>query len=54
MSSEAIANFDVYAWFAVGLFVAGLFAVMIYERETSKSKRQPQQQTGPAAADAEE
>lgn len=53
MAAEAIANFDVYAWFAVGLFVAGLFAVMIYERESSKSKRQPQQQTGSAATDIE-
>ena len=29
MSSEAIANFDMYAWVAVGLFITGLFAVMV-------------------------
>jgi hypothetical protein len=42
MSTEAIANFDSYVWVAIGLFIAGLFAVMVYERESSKSKRHQQ------------
>ena len=46
-----IANFGSYALVAVGLFIAGLFAVMVYERSSSKTKRE-QQRTG-AAADAE-
>ncbi|MGI0015664.1 MAG: hypothetical protein ACREBU_19785 [Nitrososphaera sp.] len=50
MAAEAIANFDTYAWVAVGLFIAGLFAVMVYERESSKSKRQ---QPGTTPADIE-
>jgi len=48
MATEAIANFDTYAWVAVGLFIAGLFAVMVYERESSKSKRHQQPGTAPA------
>jgi hypothetical protein len=51
MSAEAIANFDSYAWVAVGLFIAGLFAVIVYERERSKSKDHEQQ--GTAARDTE-
>jgi hypothetical protein len=43
-----IANFDYYALVAVGLFIAGLFAVMVYERSSSKTKRE-QQRPGTAA-----
>src|SRR3989442_4725971 len=43
-----IANFDSYALVAVGLFIAGLFAVIVYERSSSKTKRE-QQRTGTAA-----
>jgi hypothetical protein len=46
MVGEAIANFDSYVWVAAGLFVVGLFAVMVYEKSSSKSKQQQ-----PAAAD---
>ena len=42
-----IANFDSYALVAVGLFIAGLFAVMVYER--SSSTKREQQRTGTAA-----
>ena len=54
MSGEAIANFDSYVMVAVGLFIAGLFAVMVYERSSAKAKREQQQQqqqqrTGTAA-----
>ena len=53
MAGEAIANFDSYAMVAVGLFIAGIFAVMVYERSSSKAKREEQQQqqqrTGTAA-----
>lgn len=43
-----IANFDYYALLAVGLFIVGLFAVMIYERSSQKQKRE-QQRAGRAA-----
>jgi hypothetical protein len=49
MAGEAIANFESYIWVAVGLFITGLFAVMVYEKSSSKSKRQSQQQPGSAA-----
>jgi FlaG/FlaF family flagellin (archaellin) len=53
MSGEAIANFDSYVMVAVGLFIAGLFTVMVYERSGAKAKREQQQQqqqrTGTAA-----
>jgi heme exporter protein D len=46
MATEGIANFDSYAWLAAGLFIIGLFTVMIYEISSSKIKgfRQQQQQ----------
>lgn len=53
MSAEAIANFDMYAWAAVGLFITGLFAVMVYEKSSSESKRNRQQQSGTAANNTE-
>jgi hypothetical protein len=53
MSAEAIANFDTYAWVAVGLFITGLFAVMLYEKSNSESKRNRQQQSGTAANNTE-
>jgi hypothetical protein len=46
MVGEAIANFEPYVWVAVGLFVVGLFGVMVYEKSSSRSKQQQ-----PAAAD---
>jgi hypothetical protein len=42
MVAEAITNYDSYAWVAVGLFITGLFAIMVYERSSSKAKRQQQ------------
>ena len=48
MVGEAIANFEPYIGVAIGLFVAGLFAVMVYERASSKSRQQP------AAADRDD
>ncbi|MDQ3883927.1 MAG: hypothetical protein M3239_00600 [Thermoproteota archaeon] len=55
MAGEAIANFDSYVIVAVGLFIVGLFAVMVYERSSSKAKReqQHQQQRTGTAADTE-
>jgi hypothetical protein len=41
---DAITNFDSYAWIAAGLFVIGLFGIMIYEKSSSKFKRYPTQQ----------
>jgi hypothetical protein len=40
MVAGAIANFDTFVWISVGLFVMGLIGVMVYERSSSKSKRQ--------------
>lgn len=43
-----ITNFDSYALIAAGLFVIGLFSVMVYEKSSSKAKQhvKQQQQTG--------
>ncbi|MFL6337940.1 MAG: hypothetical protein ACJ718_02335 [Nitrososphaeraceae archaeon] len=43
-----ITNFDSYALIAAGLFVIGLFSVMVYEKSNSKAKQRTrqQQQTG--------
>jgi hypothetical protein len=48
MVGEAIANYSTYVGIAIGLFVVGLFAVMIYEKSGSKSKQQQR-----AAADTD-
>ena len=53
MIGETIANFDSYVMVAVGLFIAGLFAVMVYERSSAKAKREQQQQHTGTAADTE-
>lgn len=46
MIGEVIANFDQYAWVALGLFVAGILTVLIYDNgaAASKPKRWKQQQ----------
>lgn len=49
MVGEAIANFEPYVGVAIGLFVVGLFAVMVYEKSSGKSKQQQR-----AAADADD
>ena len=42
-----ITNFDSYALIAAGLFVIGLFLVIVYQKSSSKTKRRTQeQQTG--------
>jgi ABC-type Fe3+ transport system permease subunit len=42
-----IINFDSYALIAAGLFVIGLFLVIVYQKSSSKTKRRAQeQQTG--------
>jgi hypothetical protein len=47
MVVEAITNFDSYVWVAVGLFITGLFAIMVYEGSTtSKAKQYHRQQPG--------
>jgi hypothetical protein len=46
MVVEAITNFDSYVWVAVGLFITGLFAIMVYEGSTSKAKQYHHQQPG--------
>jgi heme exporter protein D len=44
MAAEGIVNFDSYAWLAVGLFITGLLAIMVYEKSSSKIKQSKQQQ----------
>ena len=42
-----ITNFDSYALIAAGLFVIGLFLVIVYQKSSSKTKRRAhEQQTG--------
>jgi hypothetical protein len=42
-----ITNFDSYALIAAGLFVIGLFLVIVYQKSSSKTKqRAREQQTG--------
>ena len=42
-----ITNFDSYALIAAGLFVIGLFLVIVYEKSSSKAKQHArEQQTG--------
>lgn len=40
MVLESIPNFDSYVWIAVGLFIAGLFSIMAYEKSNSQSKQE--------------
>lgn len=45
MAGEIITNFEIYVWIALGLFVAGIVAVLIYENGMTNSnlKRRKQQ-----------
>ncbi|MGB7633740.1 MAG: hypothetical protein WBL68_08445 [Nitrososphaeraceae archaeon] len=36
MAVEAISNFDLYAWVAVGLFVLGIIGVLVYEKSDAQ------------------
>ncbi|MDQ6668980.1 MAG: hypothetical protein M3Y53_12255 [Thermoproteota archaeon] len=50
MVAGAIPNFDTFVWISVGLFIVGLIGTMVYERSSSKAKRQqpqPQSQRQP-------
>jgi hypothetical protein len=38
MVGEIVANFDLYVWIALGLFVAGVFAALIYDNSTATFK----------------
>ncbi|HZA07322.1 MAG TPA: hypothetical protein VE619_06425 [Nitrososphaeraceae archaeon] len=44
MPTDLVANFDSFIWVAVGLFIAGLFTIMVYGRSSSKEKQYPRQQ----------
>jgi len=46
MTADVVANFDSFIWVAVGLFITGLFAIMVYGRSSSKAKQYPGQQQG--------
>lgn len=50
MVGETIANYGPYVGVAIGLFVVGLFAIMVYEKSSGGKSKQQQQQR--AAADA--
>lgn len=45
MVGEIITNFELYVWIALGLFVVGILAVLVYNNGTadSKLKRRKQQ-----------
>ncbi len=45
MVFEAIPNFDQYVFVAVGLFIVGLLAVMVYERSNSSSSDKQEKQS---------
>jgi hypothetical protein len=52
MVGEIITNFELYVWIALGLFVAGIVAVLIYENgmtnsdlKRRKQLRQPETST---------
>jgi hypothetical protein len=48
MVGEVIANFDLYAWVALGLFVAGVLTVLIYDDGAAASKPKRWKQQDPA------
>jgi hypothetical protein len=50
MTADMITNFDSFVWIAVGLFITGLFAIMVYGRSSSKTKQYPRQQQGTSSA----
>ena len=43
MVFESIPNFDQYVVVAVGLFIVGLFSVMVYEKSNSSSSSNKQE-----------
>jgi hypothetical protein len=47
MVGEVIANFDLYAWVALGLFVAGILTVLIYDNGAAASKPKRWKQQNP-------
>jgi hypothetical protein len=48
MVGEVIANFDLYVWVALGLFVAGTLMVLGYDNSAPGSKmKRPKQQNQP-------
>jgi hypothetical protein len=44
MVFESIPNFDQYVVVAVGLFIVGLFSVMVYEKSNSSSSTNKQEE----------
>ena len=45
MVFESIPNFDQYVVVAVGLFIVGLFSVMVYEKSNSSSANKQEKQS---------
>jgi hypothetical protein len=48
MVGEVIVNFDLYAWVALGLFVAGILTVLVYDNGAAASKPKRQKQQDPS------
>ena len=55
MVGDVIANFDLYVWVALGLFVAGTLTVLVYDNSTpgSKMKRRKQQKQPEASSQSD-
>ncbi|HEY6405466.1 MAG TPA: hypothetical protein VIX38_05265 [Nitrososphaeraceae archaeon] len=55
MVGEIIANFELYVWIALGLFVVGIVAVLIYENGMTdpKLKRRKQQHQPEASSQSD-
>ena len=44
---QIVANFDLYVWIALGLFVAGVIAALIYDNSTTAIKTKSRKQQPP-------
>jgi hypothetical protein len=55
MVGEIIANFELYVWIALGLFILGIVAVLIYDNgmTDAKLKRRKQQRQPEASSQSD-
>ncbi|MDQ3839284.1 MAG: hypothetical protein M3297_08450 [Thermoproteota archaeon] len=44
MVGQIVANFDLYVWIALGLFIVGVIAALIYDNSTATIKTKPRKQ----------
>lgn len=47
MVGQILANFDLYVWIALVLFVAGVVATLIYDNTTTLKTKQRKKQPSP-------